>query len=82
MDVAGITFQMYDDSKDDELPSECELVVDDPKKTVDSFPKSEFRPGKYSYMNAKNISYVMRKLKEKYKETCTSLYIDKIEEVK
>ena len=78
---------MYDDSKD--LPTECELVVDDPKcelivddpkKTLADFPKIEFRPGKYSYMNNSTINYVFKHLKMQYGEKPTAVYINSIEE--
>lgn len=77
--ISGISFTMYDNSKD--LPSECELVVDDPKRTAESFPKVEFSPGRYTYMDNKTISYVFKQLKAQFGEKPSSVYINGIEDM-
>ena len=60
------------------LPSRCELEVDDPDKSVESFPKKDPRPGRWTYMDPRTVSYVMMHLARKYKEVPVSIYVKSV----
>ena len=79
--IYGITFTLPGD--DNDRPVEFESVIDVKNKTLADFPKTEFKPGKYTYMSQNAIKFLWKhKFPEFQNDKLTGFYIDNIEEVK
>lgn len=80
--IYGETFTRFEDNG---LPSEHVLTIDDPKldRIFDkTFPKNEFKPGKFTWMSKTAIAYVRKAIVKDFpNEKLTSLYIDNVEKI-
>lgn len=77
--VYGITLIIPGD--DNGRPTEFSSDIDVKNKTLADFPKTEFRPGKFTYMSMQAVQFLHKyKFPEFQNDKLTGFYIEKIEE--
>lgn len=77
--IYGITMTLP--GEDNGRPIEFTTVIDVKNKTLADFPRTEFKPGKFTYMSIQAVELLHKyKFPEFQNDKLTGFYVEKIEE--